>query len=471
MKVLFARRLRLIPACIISAATVAAMVSPGAASATLGTQCSGADITGQGAAVEKVAQEVWTSNFNTSSDKFACAGGSKQGDGKKPTVTYDTTSSGAGLRSWGAEFKSESEIKFGPTNAYVASAEAPNSAQQGAILKQESTDTENTLLTIPVAQFSLTVYVALPSGCTANSTGAAGRLVLSDKTLQEIYAGTIKTWGGITDDGDTVIGTGCATDPIIPVVRGEKAGTTNVLKKYLGLINTSTLETPSGNESWDALSEGKLNTVWPTALTGQVKTTVEGDAAEAEKVASIPVSTPTDGAIGYSNLAELRVTNLFSGAGNGAGTSKFWVEIENGAKGKAPKQTLTYADPATNGDVGAVGGANCAKTAYTNGSNPFPPPSLTGLWNEVTTSVPTSPSPLKEKDYSLCNFTYVLAFTEYHLLEAKGATLEEATAVNNFLEFVADKKGGQAELVPNDYESLPKTVASKVVTAVAGIGF
>jgi hypothetical protein len=89
----------------------------------------------------------------------------------------------------------------------------------------------------------------------------------------------------------------------------------------------------------------------------------------------------------------------------------------------------------------------------------------------VTTSVPTSPSPLKEKDYSLCNFTYVLAFTEYHLLEAKGATLEEATAVNNFLEFVADKKGGQAELLPNDYESLPKAVASKVVTAVAGIGF
>ncbi|MGA2455118.1 MAG: substrate-binding domain-containing protein [Solirubrobacteraceae bacterium] len=469
MKVLSARRLRLIPACIISAATVAAMASPGVASATLGTQCSGADITGQGAAVEKVAQGIWTSNFNTSGDKFACDG--SQGDKLKPTVTYDSTSSGAGLRSWGAEFKSESEIKFGPTNAYVATAEAPNSTQQGEILKQESTDTPETLLTVPVAQFSLAVYVALPEGCTATSTAAPGRLVLSDKTLQAIYAGSIKTWGGITDGGDTVTGGGCAGDPIIPVVRGEKAGTTNVLKKYLGLINTGTLETASGNESWDALSEGKLNAVWPTALTGLVKTSVEGDAAEAEKVASIPVGTPTDGAIGYSNLAELRVTNLFSGSGNGAGTSKFWVEIENAAKGSGKKEKVSYADPASNGDVAAAGSANCAKTAYSNGANPFPPPSLAGLWNEVTTSVPTSPSPLKEKTYSLCNFTYVLAFTQYHLLEGKGATLEEATAVNNFLNFVADKNGGAAELKGNDYEALPKAVASKVVTGVATIGF
>jgi periplasmic binding family protein len=469
MKVLSARRLRLIPACIISAATVAALASPGVASATLGTQCSGADIQGQGAAVEKVAQGIWTNNFNTSSDKLACSG--KQGDGLKPTVTYNSTSSGAGLRSWGAEFKVETEISFGPTNAFVATAEAPNKTQQSDILKQESTETANTLLTVPVAQFALTVYVALPEGCTATSTAAPGRLVLSDKTLQAIYAGTIKTWGAITDDGDTVSGSGCASDPIIPVVRGEKAGTTNVLKKFLGLINTGTLTTSSGSESWDALSEGKLNTVWPTELTGLVKTSVEGDAAEAEKVASIPVSTPTDGAIGFSNLAELRTTNLFSGAGNGAGTSKFWVEIENGAKGTGAKEKVTYTDPATNGDVAAAGSANCAKTAYTNGENPFPPPSLSGLWNEVTTSVPTAKAPLKEKDYALCNFTYVLALTQYHLLEAKGATLEEATAVNNFLGFVSDKKGGQAELKGNDYEALPKAVASKVVTGVATIGF
>jgi ABC-type phosphate transport system substrate-binding protein len=460
MKVLFARRLRWIPACTISAATVAVMVLPGAASAAVGTQCSGVNITGQGAAVEIVAQGTWTADFNTSTDKLACSG--KQGTKKKPTVTYDGTSSGAGLRSWGAEDKSPSEISFAPGNAYIASAEAPNAVQQADILKQETTDTENTLETLPVTQFSLTVYTNLPTGCTANSTGASGRLVLSDATLQGIFAGTITTWGQITDDGDALTPASCDSDSIVPVVRGEKAGTTNVLKKFLGLINTGTLTTASGNETWDQLSEGKLNTVWPTALP-IVKTTVEGDAAEAEKVAATP------GSIGFSNLAELRSTNLFSGAGAGSGTSKFWFEIENGSKGKGKSLKLTYADPANNGDVAAQGSANCAKTAYTNGPNPFPPPAVTGLWNEVTTAVPGGASGLVEKTYPLCNFAYVLAFTSYSLLP--GTSEAEATAVNNYLRFVSDKSGGQKELAGNDYLAVPKEVLPKLVEGTAAIGF
>jgi len=461
MNVPFARRLGIVPACIIGVASAATLAAPGAADAAL-QQCSGGAIGGQGAAVEKVAQGVWSTGFNTSSDKLACSG--KQGSKQTPAVTYTSTSSGAGLRSWGAETKSESEIRFGPTNAFVATAEAPNSTQQGEILKEESVDTEETLLTVPVAQFALTVYVNLPSGCTATSTAAPGRLVLNDATLEGIWAGTIKEWGAIKDDGDTLTPSSCDSDTITPVARGEKAGTTNVLKKYLGLIYTGTLESSSGSLTWDQLSEGKPNTVWPTALTGLVKTTVEGDAAEAEKVASIP------GSIGYSNLAELRETSLFSGAGNGAGSARFWVELENSAKGSGSKQKFTYADPATNGDVTAAGSANCAKTAYTNGENPFPPPDLAGLWNQVTTSVP-GPGEVKEKDYPLCNFTYVLAFTKYSLLAAKGATEGEAESVENYLSFVADKKGGQAELAGNDYAALPKAVDTIVARGTATIGF
>jgi ABC-type phosphate transport system substrate-binding protein len=460
MKVLSAHRLRLIPVGIISAAAVAAMAAPGVAGAAVGTQCSGVDITGQGAAVEIVAQGVWTSNFNTSTDKFACSG--KQGLKLKPTVTYNGTSSGAGLRSWGAEDKSPTEISFSAGNAFVATAEAPNSTQQGDILAQESTDTAKTLETLPVAQFSLTIYTNLPTGCTATSTAAPGRLVLSDTTLQGIYAGTITTWGQIKDGGDALTPSSCESDSIIPVVRGEKAGTTNVLKKYLGLINTGTLVTPSGNETWDQLSEGKLNAVWPTAL-ALVKTTVEGDAAEAEKVAATP------GSIGFSNLAELRSTGLFSGAGNGANTAKFWFEIQNGTKGKGKSLKVTYADPALNGDVAAASSANCAKTEYTNGPNPFPPPAVTGLWNEVTTSVPGGATELVQKDYSLCNFTYVLAFTSYSLLT--GTTEAEATAVNNYLRFVSDKSGGQKELAGNDYLAVPKEVLSKLVEGTAAIGY
>jgi ABC-type phosphate transport system substrate-binding protein len=454
MKVLSARRLRLIPACIISAATVFAVAAPGAlATGKVGQQCSGVAITGQGAAIEKVAQEVWTGAFHTSADSLAC--NSSQGSKGTPAVTYDSTSTGTGLKSWGVE---GGAATFGPGNAFVATGEAPNPKQQGEILAKESTDTPETLETLPVAQFSLTVYVNLPSGCTATSTPTPGRLVLSDAQLQGIYAGTIKEWGEINASGDALSpASPCDTDPITVVVRKEKSGTANVLKKYLGLINTAPLATASGSKTWDELSEGSLNAIWPTATT-VVKTTAEGDANEAETVAA------NAGSIGFSNLAELRVTNLFSGSGNGAGTAKFWTEIENGHKKSGPKEKITYADPATNGDVGPDGAANCAKTVYTNGTEPFPPPSVVETWNLVTTSIT-----LKEKDYSLCNFAYVLAFTKYSLLS--GTTEAEATTVNNYVKFLSSKGQGQTLLATNDYLTVPKTVIKKLEAGAANIGF
>ncbi len=456
---------RSISACVLAAAATAALVAPGAASASLGTQCSGADIGAQGSSLQKVAQEtLWDPGFNTSSDKFACDG--SQGTKLKPTVKYNPSGSGAGLRSWGAETKVETEINFTPTNAFVGTDEPPNKAQQEEILKQESTATENTLLTIPVAQESVAAIVNLPEGCTATSTAAPGRLVLSDKVLQGVFAGTTTKWSEISEGGDALTPSSCGSASIIPVVRFDQSGTTHIFKRFLGLINEGGLTTTSGTETWDDLSEGSLNVVWPTAA-NVVKPAAKGGEELIKKVAA------TAGSIGYVNIAEARVgdSGVFVPPTGGPGTRTFWAELENSAKGSGAKEKVTYTDPATNGDVAALASANCAKTAYTNGPNPFPPPSLTGVWNEVTTSVPTSKSPLKEKDYALCGLTYDLAFTQYHLLEAKGATLEEATAVNNFLGFVEDKKGGEAELKGNDYEALPKAVASKVVTGIATIGF
>lgn len=68
---------RLIPACILSAATVAALVAPGAASAAgkLHEQCSGSNITGQGSSLQKLAQQtVWDPDFNISGNTHACNG-------------------------------------------------------------------------------------------------------------------------------------------------------------------------------------------------------------------------------------------------------------------------------------------------------------------------------------------------------------------------------------------------------------
>jgi ABC-type phosphate transport system substrate-binding protein len=461
MRSLSARRIT--SACILSAATAAVLVAPGAASASIGTQCSGANITAQGSSLQKVAQQtVWTPDFNTVSDKSACNG--KQGAKKKPTVTYNSTGSGAGLKSWGAEDKSPSEVSFGIGNAFVGTDEPPNSTQIEEIEHNESTPTDETLETIPVAQESVAIVVHLPSGCTATSTAASGRLAISDATLQGIFAGTVTKWGQIADGGDVITGTGCSTDTITPVVRFDQSGTTHIFKRYLDQIDTAKLLTETeANETWNELSEGSQNVVWPKAAR-VVKPAAKGGGELLAKVAA------TAGSIGYVNLAEARTNAAFVPPSGGANEPTFWAELENGTKGKGKSLKVTYADPATNGDVAALANANCAKTAYTNGANPFPPPSVFEPWNEVTTAVPGGPVELAEKDYSLCGMTYDLAFTSYSLLT--GTSEAEATTVANYLKFVVGKSEGQKLIANNDYLTLPK---GEVITDAEGgaekIGF
>ena len=85
MKSLSTRRIA--SACVVSAATVAALVLPGAASATVGQQCSGVSIIGQGSSLQAVAQqELWGPAFHTSSGSLACNG--TQGSKGTPTITY-----------------------------------------------------------------------------------------------------------------------------------------------------------------------------------------------------------------------------------------------------------------------------------------------------------------------------------------------------------------------------------------------
>jgi ABC-type phosphate transport system substrate-binding protein len=449
-----------VAALVLSAAATAAMAAPGVASAgTVATQCSGAEIGGQGSSLQKVAQEdIWIPGFKTSTAKTACSG--KQGDKKVPVISYNPSGSGAGLRSWGAEDKSSSEVSFAPTNAFVGTDEPPNATQISEIEKNESTLTSNTLETIPVAQESVAIIVHLPSGCSANSTttGATGRLVFSNATLQGIYAGTLKEWGEIKDGGDTITGTGCATDPIVPVARFDQSGTTHILKRYLGLINTAKLQTENEtSETWGDLSEGSQNTVWPKAA-GVEKPTVKGGGEVIAKVAAVA------GSVGYVNLAEARDSAALIPPEGGANEPMFWVEVQNGTKGKGAKAVATYEDPALNGEVAAPGDANCKKTAYTNGSSSFPPPSIFGTWNEVTTSITA-----KEKDYSLCGMTYDLAFTTYSLLP--GTSEAEATAVHDYVRFITGKKEGQKELEGNDYEPLPKEVGVEAVDGANEIGF
>jgi ABC-type phosphate transport system substrate-binding protein len=432
---------RLASACVVPAAMAAALVAPGSASAALGEQCSGANIGAQGSSLQKIAQDsVWNPDFNISTAKAACNG--KQGDKNKPTVTYTSTGSGAGLKSWGAEPKELKEVTFAASNAFVGTDEPPNEKQIGEIEANESIPTAETLLTLPVVQESVAVIVNLPAGCTATSTSNPGRLVLNEKTLEGIFAGTVKTWGALTDGGDKLTGEGCGTTAIQPVVRFDQSGTTHIFKRFLNVIDSSGLEveTEPGKTitaTWGELSEGALNTQWPVAAK-VIKPAAKGGGEEIAKVLATP------GSIGYVNLAEARANASYA---SGTGTATFWAPIQNSEKVSGKTVKYTYADPSSNKEVTTVASANCKSTVYTNGKHGFPPPAVTAPWNEVTTEATS-------KTYPLCGLTYDLAFTEYSLLPS--TSLTEATSVNNYLRFVTEAKGGQTAILNHDYLALPK---------------
>ena len=251
MKLLSARRL--VPVCILSAATVAALVVPGAASASLGTQCSGVPVTGQGASTQKLAhQTVWGPGFNTSTSKAACSG--TQGSKGKPEAKYSSTGSGAGLESWGVN---KHAAVFDATNAYVGTDEAPDANQ-----KKKSKKTRRRSCRKPSRAsrcFSaIAVIVNLPTNCVATSKKNSGRLELSNLTLEGIFRGTITKWSQIKEDGDTLSGAGCnAESTIIPVVRKDQSGTTHIFKRYLGLISNASFTTEKEEtKTWNQVAEG-----------------------------------------------------------------------------------------------------------------------------------------------------------------------------------------------------------------------
>jgi ABC-type phosphate transport system substrate-binding protein len=460
MRYLSARRL--VPACVIAAAGLAALVAPGAASATVGAKCSGSEIGGQGSSLQGLAQEVWIANFNTSSNIWACNG--TQGTKATPAIkAYNPSGSGAGLRSFGVKPKKVEEINYSATNAYIGTDEAPSPAAIKEIEEHESTITPKTVLTIPVLQAAVAVIVHLPAGCKATSTSNKGRMVLNNTTLEEIWRGLITNWSEIKDGGDVFTGT--CTEAIKHVVRFDSSGTTHIFKKYLGLINKSTAwpatnfaGESAGSKTWDEVSEGSENTTWPTA-DAVIRPEKAGNGEVVAKVASEPSS------IAYANLADVRVNAAFVPPSGGANTAVMWVPIQN------KTGTVTYADPASNKEVAKKAESNCSKEEYSDGVNAFPPESALVSWSAVTTKT-------EEPHYTICGLTFDIAFTKYSLFS--GASLEEATTVNGYLQYVEQtskekegnkNNGGQSLIKLHDFEPLTGTVQKEAQKGAALAAF
>jgi ABC-type phosphate transport system substrate-binding protein len=426
---------RAISACALSSAMVATLVAPGAASAkkVVPPNCTGSSIIAAGSTLQKLAQKsIWGPDFNTSKNPQACSGA------LQPKLTYESIGSGKGLEDWGF---SGHAFEAGRV-AIVATDEPVSEAEKAEIEANEKTpgSVPDSVQSIPVLQAAVAVIVHLPANCTATSTAAPGRLVLNNTTLEAIWKGQINNWSEIKDDGDAVSGSGCvATTPFTRLVRLDQSGTTHILKKYLNLIDSEALATEAdGSQTWNQLSEGELNTVWPTATHAKAAK-AEGGGALVSEVAAVESS------IGYASLADARSNGGFS----------------NGTTTKKPK----YADPATNGDEEKLANSNCTLTKYTNGKGTkFPPASTADSWSEVTTET-------KEKNYPLCGITYDMTFSKYSAYP--GTTEGEEITAKQYLTFALETgaEGGQQLILNNDYEPLPTKLVKEAVKGVAATGF
>jgi ABC-type phosphate transport system substrate-binding protein len=440
-----------------------ALAMPGLASATPGgEQCSGENIEGKGASLQKLSQiETWNPAFNTSANALACSGA--QGSKGTPTVKYTSTGSGAFLRSWGQEPKEASEVNFGPKNAYGGTDEPPNQAQKEEMEAHSTAAKGKLLQTVPVEQAAVTIAVHLPKGCKVEKGPAEGRLALKETTLEKVFKGEITAWSKLLNKAKLVKSGAEAcesTAPITRVVRKDGSGTTSLFKKYLWVVNKKEVEP---GKDWKKLAESANNTVWPKEAEHPVLKG-EGNGGVASEVVA-HAST-----IGYINLADARANGAFTPPTGGAGTATFWVEIENGKITVEGKKVSTYADPSTDGDVAAKAKSNCEETNYTNGKRKFPPESAAEPWNEVTTSK-------TEINYVICGFTYDLGVEKMgtFTVGSKEAPTSGAlrTAYDYYQFVLADGAGGGQTLINEntDYLGLPTAIKTIARAGIARLSF
>jgi ABC-type phosphate transport system substrate-binding protein len=398
------------------------------------TTCGGSPITGTGSSLQSEAQRaLWGPGF-----KALCGAGDE--------VTYEASSSGAGLGAWGFGGGA-----FDNTKAFVASDDGPNPTQ----IANAKSKSGSGVLTIPVAQTAIALVVNPPSGCTVSQ--------ITNKQLEGVMQGRIKVWSKI----ETASGAACIGAPITRVVRKEGSGTTFQLKNYLLHINEATLPcTPAAGQTWRSLEEigtgadEAPNTVWPensaaSGCVGQVSQVVraEGGGGLVRKV------NVTNGSIGYAALPDVERNK---GNGENAEGDTDWLKLQdNGVSTKL--SVAKFASPLE----GAAQAANCFDAQY-----PVPTAAQDGKkepanadWSQIfganTNAAASSPGA-----YSLCTLTYVEALTEY---SKAGFTLAQETTAQDYIANYLTAEGGQEQLEVGGkwYAPLPEGTKSFNVIGAA----
>jgi ABC-type phosphate transport system substrate-binding protein len=413
-------RATLLAGAAVAALGLAALGASGASAAPL---CTGGNIIGQGSSLQKIAQQnVWIPAFQNE----IC------NSGKHPTVTYESTGSGAGLNEWNA---SGAKGSLNHERQFIGTDDAPTTEQISNI---KSVAGGANLLVVPVAQTAIVAIANPPEGCTVEE--------ITNSELEKMFRGTFTSWSKLA----TAEGT--CSSPVTRVVRKDGSGTTFQFKNYLSLANTGGLPCTtggtSGKASWKELEPigntetGAPNTTWPESCEGTTLSTLIRPAGTGggELVKKVNA---TAGAIGYASLPDAKSNSAVD-----------ILNLQN--NGQKPASEATYASP-----IGSPGVANCGATSYI-----VPEQARkigTGLdvdWSKVF----GAQAAIGGTAYPLCTLTYDLAFHGYG---AAGFLQKyEITAKDYIREFIVF--GGQTTLEASGTFYAPLPGSTKGINDVLG---
>ncbi len=381
-------------------------------SASAAPTCSGSNIVGRGASLQKIAQqEVWNPAFNAD-----CTG-----KGTEPKVSYESTGSGGCISAWNFDGVAGSINK---AVAFCSTDDAPTAAQ---INNAESVSGGAKVAVVPVAQTSIAVIANPPANCNIE--------FLTNSNLSGIMEGRIRSWSKVETTEEEVAG--ACNSPITRVVRKDGSGTTYQFKNYLFKLNGAQLRCSEGlveagkKATWQQLEPigagGKPNISWPETCPEQemspvVTATGTGGGELVKKVNT------TSGSIGYASLPD--------SIANKAGNTRILALQNNGQKG---------ASEATFGEPGLSNVANCSKAVYQvpklNGSLDFD-------WSQVFSAKPA----VGGEAYPLCTLTYTVVWNSYGSV---GYTEGVATSVRDYVYEYVVQSAGQTAINSNNYSALP----------------
>jgi ABC-type phosphate transport system substrate-binding protein len=413
---------------------------PGAGTAFgLGEQCSGENITGQGAFLQARAQSIWTLSetygFNSSSHTLACNG--SQGSGGKPKVSFTPFGSGFVLHGWGADdgiFHSKG-AKFIATDEPPAGPVGEVGTQLNYMKKAIGSD----VVVAPIAQTAIAIAAnppALPAhpGCSVEYVTAAD--------LEKVFAGRLTNWRQLSTASDPKAGGDC-DQAITRVVREETSGVTYQFKHYLHQVNPEPLEcTGASKKTWAQLQSSRepaqVNLVWPRKADcqkGEGPVTVAATVGEGS-VGPLSFVKANPGTISYGDLPTAEEA-----------APKQIVPVHNGLEPVAP--------------AAGENEANCSAAKYT-----LPSEWAAGVnvdWSQVYGS---DPKVAEKAAYPICTLSWAIAAADSGGVFGTKA----GTTVRDFLLYAHHIEGGQNGIRHAWYGQLSKEVANASAVALSEIG-